>query len=159
MAGHIALPEYVKYFNPEATTQEIYMPATLSKYVLTDLLRGKMKFNGLVVTDASHMVAMTSAMKRSEMLPTAIAAGSDLFLFFNDPDEDFEWMMEGYKNGIITDERLEEALTRILGTKAALGLHNKPKTEILQPKEEAMAKIGLDSYKEIAKEISDKSIT
>ena len=159
MAGHIALPEYVKYFNPEATTQEIYMPATLSKYVLTDLLRGKMKFNGLVVTDASHMVAMTSAMKRSEMLPTAIAAGSDLFLFFNDPDEDFQWMMDGYKNGIITDERLEEALTRILGTKAALGLHNKPKTEILQPKEEAMAKIGLDSYKEIAKEISDKSIT
>ena len=63
------------------------------------------------------------------------------------------------QNGIITDERLEEALTRILGTKAALGLHNKPKTEILQPKEEAMAKIGLDSYKEIAKEISDKSIT
>ena len=159
MAGHIALPEYVKYFNPEATTQEVYMPATLSKYILTDLLRGKMNFNGLVVTDASHMVAMTSAMKRSEMLPTAIAAGSDLFLFFNDPDEDFEWMMEGYKNGIITDERLEEALTRILGTKAALGLHNKPKTEILQPKAEAMAKIGLDSYKEIAKEISDKSIT
>ena len=82
-----------------------------------------------------------------------------MFLFFNDPEEDFEWMMEGYRKGIITDERLEEALTRILGTKAALGLHNKPKTEILQPKEEAMAKIGLDSYKEIAKEISDKSIT
>ena len=159
MAGHIALPEYVKYFNPEATTQEVYMPATLSKYILTDLLRGKMNFNGLVVTDASHMVAMTSAMKRSEMLPTAIAAGSDMFLFFNDPEEDFEWMMEGYRKGIITDERLEEALTRILGTKAALGLHNKPKTEILQPKAEAMAKIGLDSYKGIAKEISDKSIT
>ena len=68
-------------------------------------------------------------------------------------------MMEGYRKGIITDERLEEALTRILGIKAALGLHNKPKTEILQPKAEAMAKIGLDSYKEIAKEISDKSIT
>ena len=45
-----------------------------------------MGFNGLVVTDASHMVAMTSAMKRKDMLPTAIAAGSDLFLFFNDPD-------------------------------------------------------------------------
>ncbi len=110
------------------------MPATLSKYVLTDLLRGKMGFNGLVVTDASHMVAMTSAMKRSDMLPTAIAAGSDLFLFFNDPDEDFQWMMEGYRNGIITDERLDEALTRILGTKAALGLHKKAKTEILPTK-------------------------
>ena len=159
MAGHIALPEYVKYFNPEATTEELYMPATLSKYILTDLLRGKMNFNGLVVTDASHMVAMTSAMKRSEMLPTAIAAGSDLFLFFNDPDEDFEWMMEGYKNGIITDERLEEALTRILGTKAALGLHKKAKTEILPEKEVAMAKIGLEENKAIAKEVSDKAIT
>ena len=158
MAGHIALPEYVKYFNPEATTEEIYMPATLSKYILTDLLRGKMKFNGLVVTDASHMVAMTSAMKRSEMLPTAIAAGSDLFLFFNDPDEDFGYMMDGYKNGIITDERLNEALTRILGTKAALGLHKKAKTEILMPKEEAMAKIGLEENKSVAAEVADKGI-
>ena len=78
-----------------------------------------MKFNGVVVTDACHMVAMTSAMKRSEMLPTAIAAGCDLFLFFNDPDEDFEYMMDGYKKGIITEESLQEALTRILGLKAA----------------------------------------
>jgi len=158
MAGHIALPEYVKYFNPEATTEELYMPATLSKYILTDLLRGEMKFNGLVVTDASHMVAMTSAMKRSEMLPTAIAAGSDLFLFFNDPDEDFGYMMDGYKNGIITDERLNEALTRILGTKAALGLHKKAKTEIMMPKEEAMARIGLEENKAIAAEVADKGI-
>ena len=94
MAGHISLPEYVKHFNPAATVQEQIMPATLNKYILTDLLRDKMGFNGLVVTDASHMVAMTSAMKRQDMLPTAIAAGSDLFLFFNDPDEDFNgcWM-------------------------------------------------------------------
>ena len=42
MAGHIALPEYVKYFNPEATTQELYMPATLSKYILTFIV-GKMQ--------------------------------------------------------------------------------------------------------------------
>ena len=159
MAGHISLPEYVRYFNPEATTQELYMPATLNKYILTDLLRGKMGFNGLVVTDASHMVAMTSAMKRSEMLPTAIAAGSDLFLFFNDPDEDFNWMMEGYKKGIITEERLEEALTRILGTKAALGLHKKAKTEILPPKEEAMARIGLPENVAMAAEVADQAIT
>ena len=159
MAGHISLPSYVRYFNPEATVQEQILPATLNKYILTDLLRGKMKFNGLVVTDASHMVAMTSAMKRSEMLPTAIAAGSDLFLFFNDPDEDFGYMMDGYKNGIITDARLTEALTRILGTKAALGLHKKAKNEIMQPKEEAMAKIGLEENKAIAKEVADKAMT
>ncbi len=159
MAGHLSLPSYVRYFKPDATTQEAILPATLNKYLLTDLLRGKLGFNGLVVTDASHMVAMTSAMKRSQMLPTAIAAGSDLFLFFNDPDEDFQWMIDGYKNGIITDERLEEALTRILGTKAALGLHKKAKTEILPEKTAAMARIGLPENKAVALEIADKAIT
>ena len=159
MAGHIALPEYVSKFNPNATVRERNMPATLSKYIITDLLKDQMNFNGVVVTDASHMVAMTSAMKRSEMLPTAIAAGCDLFLFFNDPDEDFAWMMDGYKNGIITEERLEDALTRILGLKASIGLHTKAKTEIMPPKEEALAKVGKAEYKTIADEISDKGIT
>ena len=159
MAGHIALPSYVRHFNPEATIQEANMPATLSKEILTDLLREQMGFNGVVVTDASHMVAMTSVMKRKDMLPQAIAAGSDLFLFFNDPDEDFQWMLEGYKNGVITEERLTEALTRILGMKAMLGLHKKAKTEILPAKEEAMAKIGLPENLAIAEEVADKAIT
>lgn len=159
MAGHIALPAYVKHFNPDATLQEQVMPATLSKEILTDLLRDKMGFNGVVVTDASHMVAMTGTMKRKDLLPRAIAAGSDLFLFFNDPDEDFQWMMEGYKNGVITEERLEEALTRTLGLKAMLGLHKKDRKEILPPKEEAMARIGLPENKKIAEEVADKAIT
>jgi len=159
MAGHISLPEYVKHFNPDATVQEQILPATLNKYILTDLLRDEMGFNGLVVTDASHMVAMTATMKRQDMLPTAIAAGSDLFLFFNDPDEDFQWMLEGYQNGVITDERLEEALTRILGTKAALGLHKKEKTDLLPDKETAMATIGLAENQKIAEEVADKAIT
>lgn len=159
MAGHISLPSYVRHFNPEATVQEANLPATLSKYILIDLLRDRMGFNGLVVTDASHMVALTGAMKRKDMLPASIAAGSDLFLFFNDPDEDFQWMMDGYKNGVITEDRLKEALTRILGTKAALGLHKKAKTDILPSKEEAMAKIGLPENQKIAEEVADKAIT
>lgn len=158
MAGHIHLPEYQRFFNPDVKDEEL-LPATLSKEITTDLLRGKLGFNGVVVTDASHMVALTSAMKRSEMLPTAIAAGCDLFLFFNDPDEDFGYMMDGYKNGIITDERLEEALTRILGLKASIGLHKKAKTEILPPKEEALAKIGLPENKALFKEVADEAIT
>jgi beta-N-acetylhexosaminidase len=158
MAGHIHLPEYQRFFNPDVKDEEL-LPATLSKEITTDLLRVKLGFNGVVVTDASHMVAMTSAMKRSEMLPTAIAAGCDLFLFFNDPDEDFGYMMDGYKNGMITDERLEEALMRILGLKASLGLHKQAKTEILPPKEEALAKIGLPENIALFKEVADEAIT
>ena len=158
MAGHIHLPAYEKFFNPDKKDEDL-LPATLSKEITTDLLRGKLGFNGVVVTDASHMLGLTGAMKRSKLLPTAIAAGCDLFLFFNDPDEDFGYMMDGYKEGIITEERLQEALERILGLKASLGLHKKAKTEILPPKEEALAKIGLPENKALFKEVADKAIT
>lgn len=135
MAGHIMMPAYQKYFHPTMEESEM-LPATLSKELINDLLKGKLGFNGMVVTDASHMVAMTSAMKRSKMLPMAIAAGCDMFLFFNDPEEDFGYMMEGYEQGIITEERLLDALRRILGIKAYLGLHKKKKTEIVPAAEE-----------------------
>jgi beta-N-acetylhexosaminidase len=158
MAGHIHLPAYERFFNPDIKDEDL-LPATLSKEIMTDLLRGKLGFNGVVVTDASHMLGLTGAMKRSKLLPTSIAAGCDLFLFFNDPDEDFEYMMNGYKEGIITEERLQEALERILGLKASLGLHKKVKTEILPPKEEALAKIGLPENKALFKEVADKAIT
>ena len=158
MAGHIHLPAYEKFFNPDKKDEDL-LPATLSKEITTDLLRGKLGFNGVVVTDASHMLGLTGAMKRSELLPTSIAAGCDLFLFFNDPDEDFGYMMEGYKKGIITDERLQEALERILGLKAMLGLHKKAKTDILPPKEEALAKIGLPENTALFKQVADQAIT
>jgi beta-N-acetylhexosaminidase len=158
MAGHIHMPAYQRFFNPDVKDEEL-LPATLCKEITTDLLRGNLGFNGVVVTDASHMLGLTGAMKRSKLLPTAIAAGCDLFLFFNDPDEDFEYMMNGYKEGIITEDRLQEALERILGLKAMLGLHKKEKAEILPPKEEAMAKIGLQENKALFKEVADKAIT
>ena len=158
MAGHIGLPSYVRYFKPDATLQEANLPATLNKYLITDLLRKKMGFNGVVVTDASHMVGMTGTMKRRDLLPTAIAAGVDLFLFFNDPDEDFQWMMDGYKNGVITDERLNDALMHILGLKAHIGL-NKGFKFLEHSKEEQLAHIGKPENKKVAHEVTDKAIT
>jgi len=158
MVGHIMMPSYQRYFSPGTKDSDL-LPASLCKELTTDLLKGKLGFNGLVVTDASHMVGMTSAMPRRLVLPTAIAAGCDLFLFFNDPEEDLNWMMDGYKNGIITEERLKEALRAILGTKAALGLHKKPKKEIVAPAAEALARIGLPENKAIAAQVTDQAIT
>ena len=157
MVGHIMLPAYERKFNPGVENKEI-MPATLSKAVVTDLLKGQLGFNGLVVTDASHMAGLTSRMKRSDMVPAAIAAGCDLFLFFNDPDEDFGYMMDGYKNGVITDERLNDAIRRILATKAYLGLHKKDKKDIV-PAKEGLSVIGSEEFKNTAREISDEAIT
>lgn len=135
------------------------MPATLSPELIEGLLRGKLGFNGMVLTDASHMVGLTCCMKRSEMLPHTIAAGVDMFLFFNEMDEDFASMMAGYENGIITEERLNDALHRILALKAHMGLHKKAKNEIVPPVEVMEQVVGCEEHKAMAREISEKGIT
>ena len=122
MGGHIMMREYMKEIKPDIKDEEL-LPATLCPEIMTGLLRDKLGFNGMVVTDASHMVAMTDRMTRKEMLPASINAGCDMFLFFNDPDEDFATMLDAYKTGKISEERMTEALTRILGLKAHMGLH------------------------------------
>lgn len=158
MGGHIMLPEYARAINPDITDDEM-MPATLSKDIMTTLLRDKMGFNGMVVTDASHMVAMTDRMTRKEMLPASINAGCDMFLFFNDPEEDFSHMLEAYKSGMISEERMNEALTRILGLKAHMGLHKMAKEDLVPSQETCAAVLGKEEYKEMAKEITESAIT
>lgn len=158
MAGHIMQPAYARYFNPELTDDEM-MPATLSPELIKGLLRGKLGFNGLVLTDASHMVGLTCRMKRSDMLPAAIASGVDMFLFFNEMEEDFASMKQGYLDGRITKERLDEALHRILALKAHMGLHKKDKTKLVPPREQVHKIIGCDEHVAMRKEIADQAIT
>ncbi len=158
MAGHIAMPEYQKKLKPELTEQDI-MPATLASELLNDLLRDKLGFNGLIVTDASHMLGMTAAMPRKDYVPGAIAAGCDMFLFFNDYEEDFQFMLDGYKNGVISEERLNDALERILGLKAAVNLHKKSDRGELMPKKDSLNIIGQDEHLDMAAEAADKGIT
>lgn len=158
MGGHIMLPAYAKEINPELTDEEM-MPATLSPEIMTGLLRERMGFNGMVVTDASHMVAMTDRMTRGEMLPRAINAGCDMFLFFNDPAEDFGTMLKAWQDRVIPKERMEEALRRILGLKAHMGLHRKAKEELVPAPEVLETVLGKEEYKKMQKAISRDCIT
>ena len=158
MGGHILMPQLMKDKNPCVTPEEI-LPATLSYEIMTTLLRDDLGFNGMVVTDASHMVGMTNRMKRSEMLPLSINAGCDMFLFFNDPDEDYNTMLEAYKSGIISEERMTEALTRILGLKAKMGLHKKAKEELCPTGDELQTILHNPEYNAYAPAISRDAIT
>ena len=158
MIGHIALPSYSKRFKPDITLEEI-MPATLSPELVTDLLRKQLGFNGLVLTDASHMGGLISTKPRSEQVPGAIAAGCDMFLFFHDVKEDFQYMMDGYKKGIITEERLQDALEHILGMKAKLKLHKTHATGVYAGGKDKLSLIGCKEHRDIAKTIADDSIT
>lgn len=158
MAGHIMQPAYARYFNPAITDEEM-MPATLSPELIQGLLREKLKFNGMVLTDASHMVGLTCRMKRSDVLPAAIAAGVDMFLFFNEMEEDFASMKQGVLDGRISEERLDDALHRILALKAHMGLHRKAKNEIVPPREKISETVGCPEHIQMQKEISDRSVT
>ena len=156
MVGHIAQPAYQKHFNPDHPQKLI--PATLSPELLQGLLRGKLGFNGLIVTDSTCMVGFSCAMERARAVPYSIEAGCDMFLFNKDLDEDFQFMLEGYQNGILSEVRLHDALLRILGTKASLGLHRKAKTAIV-PSADALEILRCPEHMQWAEECADKAIT
>ncbi len=158
MGGHIMMPEYMKELNPDITMDEM-MPATLCPEIMTGLLRDKLGFNGMVVTDASHMVGMTNRMKRADMLPTAINAGCDMFLFFNDPEEDYNTMLNAYKTGVISEERITEALTRILGLKASRGMHKMSVEQLCGTDEELVAALTNPEFRAVAPAISKDCLT
>ena len=158
MGGHILMPNYMAEIDPEITPDTI-MPATLCPEIMTGLLRDKLGFNGMVVTDASHMVGMTNRMQRKDMLPAAINAGCDMFLFFNDPEEDFATMLNAYNTGIISDERMTEALTRILGLKAAKGMHKASQESLCGTDEELVAALQNPEFKAVAPAISKDCLT
>ncbi|MCD8007343.1 MAG: beta-hexosaminidase, partial [Clostridiales bacterium] len=127
--------------------------------IMQGLLRDKLGFNGMVVTDASHMVGMTDRMTRREMMPRCINAGCDMFLFFNDPEEDFATMLAAYQDGTISEARMTEALTRILGLKAHMGMHKKTAEELVPSQETVEATLGKAEYKDMHKAISEDSVT
>jgi len=158
MAGHIALPYYQKLLNPSLLDKDI-LPATLAEELITGLLKEQLGFNGMVITDASHMLGMTSAMRREDYVPAAIAAGCDMFLFFNDIDEDYNFMLNGYKKGVISEERMNDAVRRVLGLKAKLNLHVKQAEGTLLKRSDDLQVVGCPEHLAMRADAADKGIT
>lgn len=155
MVGHIMQPAWTKRLNPSIRDEDI-MPGTLSREMMQGLLRGELGFNGLICTDATTMAGYTLAMSRRRAVPESIARGADMFLFARNLEEDYGFMLQGIRDGIITPERLDEAVTRILATKAALGLHRKlPELDV----EKARQVVGCAEHQAWAEECADKAIT
>jgi len=154
MVGHIMQPAYSRALRPELADEDM-LPATLSPELMGDLLRGKLGFNGLVVTDATTMAGFTIPMPRSKAVPTSIAAGADVFLFTRNLEEDFGFMMDGVADGTISSARLDSAVARVLGLKAALKLHERPAPTL----EAALAVVGSEEHQAWSKECADKAIT
>lgn len=159
MVGHIMQPEYSRKLSPGIKDEDIF-PATLSYELITKLLKEQLNFNGLVVTDASTMAGLFIAMPRSKAVPKCIAAGCDMFLFTKNLAEDYGFMKKGVDEGVITSERLNDAVTKVLALKASLKLHiKKEKDELLPNLENAKKIVGNAEHLAWAKECADKSVT
>lgn len=159
MIGHIAQPNVAMALEPEISKEDAYLPATQSKVLMTKLLREKMGFNGLIVTDSTLMNGYMVKMPRRVAIPLSIENGSDMILFNRSMEEDIRYLKEGLKNGILSEERLEAAVKRVLALKAVMGLPQKQEQETLIPDTDIRALLADKEHKQWVDEVADKAVT
>tara|TARA_A100001015_G_scaffold138938_1_gene153968 strand:+ start:134 stop:1825 length:1692 start_codon:yes stop_codon:yes gene_type:complete len=104
-------------------------PATLSKTILTDLLRKKVKFEGVVITDHMEMKAVRKNLSIEEASLKAILAGSDIVMLGENTTQInrvIDYLIESVNNGTLPMERLDQAVKRIIKMKRKYGLFDSP---------------------------------
>lgn len=158
MVGHIALPDYHRECGAPLD-REAYGPASVSARLNIDLLRGEMGFGGLLVSDATVMGGLTSWMPRSQAVPKVIEHGCDMFLFSRAPATDIAHMREGLRSGLLSEARLDAAVTRILTLKALLGLHRTSVEDRLAQMDAAAALLGAPESRQMAQRAAARSLT
>ncbi|WP_245895319.1 glycoside hydrolase family 3 protein [Devosia submarina] len=135
MSAHIALPAFARALDPQAGA-EAFRPASVSRILNHDLLRRELGFNGLIVSDATPMAGLNDWGPRDVVLPEVIISGCDVILFSDDPNADLMRLVKAVADGRLAQERVDEAVTRVLAFKAALGLHKadrpRPNLEVAQ---------------------------
>ncbi|AJQ96943.1 glycoside hydrolase family 3 protein [Gynuella sunshinyii] len=129
MSAHIALPEYMKLHTDDP--EQWWRPASINRLLNQQLLREELGFNGLIVSDASVMAGLSGWADRATIIAELIENGCDMVLFCREPVEDMAYLMAAVRRGDVSEQRIQEAVLRVLGMKAALGLHRTPpKTDI-----------------------------
>ena len=146
MTAHIALPE---------VTESPDLPATLSRNVLTGLLREDMGFEGLLFTDAMNMSAIDRLFSRPEAAVRAVEAGADVILMPPDPEAAIDGVMVAVQGGRILESRIDDSARRILRAKAEMGLQRERTVNL----EAIHQRVGIESHVAVAQEIADRSIT
>jgi beta-glucosidase-like glycosyl hydrolase/CubicO group peptidase (beta-lactamase class C family) len=146
MTAHVRMPRVLGPDSP---------PATLSSGMLTDLLRTELGFNGLVLTDALTMKAITDAYGIEEASVRAVEAGADVILSPRAVPEVVAAVVEAVEKGRLTRTRLEVSARRILEMKARLGLHRQRLVSL----EEVAERVGTGAHLAFADTAATRSIT
>lgn len=137
MVGHISLPKVIGDDTP----------ASLSSYIMTDLLREELGYKGIIITDALAMKAVINEYSSDEAAVRALEAGADILLLPEDFELAFQGVLQAVNEGRLSRERLDQSLQRIIRQKLWLKEqaeeNPKPEAAVIREGEEA-ANIGED---------------
>ncbi len=146
MSSHLHLP---------ALDPTPNLPASLSPLILTELLRKKFGFKGLIITDAMDMGGITTYYSPEEAALNAVQAGADLILKSPQPEEVIEYLIDAVRKGELSEARIDASVKRILEAKAKLGLHENK----LVPIEALDRTIATGKNTRLANEMFEDSLT
>jgi beta-N-acetylhexosaminidase len=145
MTAHIAVP----------SLDDPGVPATLSKKILTGVLRDELGFKGIIVTDALEMGGIVHGYPGGEASVRALQAGADVLLMPADAEASINAVVEAVKAGKIPLKRVEESDMRILTAKAHVGLASKRLVNV----EEIHSVVDSPESNAVAQDIADRSVT
>ena len=109
MVGHVSLPQIIGDNTP----------ATMSKEIMTELLRSELGFNGVIITDAMNMSAITEYYGADEAAIRALKAGADMVLMPENFQVAYNGVIEAVKSGTISEDRINNSLKRVFRIKYA----------------------------------------
>ena len=145
MSAHIAVPEVSGGF----------LPSTLSRPVLVDLLRSDLGFDGIVFTDAMDMSAVNRLYPRGEASVMAVLAGADVILMPPDVTQAIDAILRAVRDGRIPESRIEQSVMKLLRLKEEMGLHEEREV----PLEVIPRVVGIPEHTRVAQEVAERSIT
>ncbi|NTW52485.1 MAG: glycoside hydrolase family 3 protein [Chlorobiaceae bacterium] len=145
MVGHLAVPKLTGTLEP----------ASLSKTIVTDLLRQELGFQGLIITDALNMKALISGHSQSEIFVKAVEAGNDILLFPVDPELAHKAVTAAVVTGRIPISRIDDSVKRVLQVKRWLGLNRKKLVDLSQLQDH----VGSEEGTRIAEKIAENALT
>jgi beta-N-acetylhexosaminidase len=145
MVGHLAVPKITGSLEP----------ASISKTIVTDLLRRELGFQGLIITDALNMNALYNGNNLTDISVKAVQAGNDLLLFPPDPEVTHSAVMRAVEEGLISESQINASVRRILQVKEWLSASRSKLVDLNRLAQDESP----ESHRDLAKRIAERSVT
>ncbi|SHE70538.1 beta-N-acetylhexosaminidase [Caldanaerobius fijiensis DSM 17918] len=163
MSAHLSFPALddtkIEVKTSDGTIKKITIPATLSQKILTGVLREKLGFKGVIITDAMNMRAISDNFNPIDATIRAIKAGADIVLMPVDLQGSYDELLKQVKNGSISEYRIDQSVKRILSLKNKIGILNRPTINLEKAIDMATKILSSNTNKAIERETAQKAIT